>query len=448
MTLAQLPSINRLLNDSRLAGLPHALAKRAAREVVDEARAVLRAGGKVPEDLAAEAEARAHLLQVSQLRQVINATGIVIHTNLGRAPMAQEAVQAVVSVAEGYSNLEMKLDTGSRGGRLDGVIGHALALTGAEAALAVNNTAAAVMLALTALAQGKEVLVSRGELVEIGGSFRVPEIVSAGGAKLVEVGTTNRTRAADFERAIGPETAMILRVHPANFKQVGFTERASRAELVALGTKHGIPVIEDLGSGLLGGELSLAGTPMPGGLDENAHQVVADGVDLVMFSGDKLLGGPQAGIVVGKAEMVERLRRHPVYRAVRLDKMSLAALEVTLRMVREGREADIPVRAMLGRTAEACEAIGAEICAAVPGAELEADVGFSGGGALPGEGVPTTVVAIRGGDVEAWSAALRHGEPPVVARVSRGALVIDPRTLLPGDVERLIDKLNGVISTG
>ena len=238
MTLAQLPSINRLLNDSRLAGLPHALAKRAAREVVDEARAVLRAGGKVPEDLAAEAEARAHLLQVSQLRQVINATGIVIHTNLGRAPMAQEAVQAVVSVAEGYSNLEMKLDTGSRGGRLDGVIGHALALTGAEAALAVNNTAAAVMLALTALAQGKEVLVSRGELVEIGGSFRVPEIVSAGGAKLVEVGTTNRTRAADFERAIGPETAMILRVHPANFKQVGFTERASRAELVALGGRY------------------------------------------------------------------------------------------------------------------------------------------------------------------------------------------------------------------
>jgi len=448
MTLAQLPSINRLLNDTRLSALPHALAKRAAREVVAEARAVVLAGGAVPDDLVAQAEARARLLQVSALRRVINATGIVIHTNLGRAPMAPEAVDAVASVAGGYSNLEMKLDTGGRGGRLAGVVEHVIALTGAEAAMAVNNTAAAVMLALTALAKGKDVLVSRGELVEIGGSFRVPEIVSAGGARLVEVGTTNRTRASDFEQAIGPETAMILRVHPANFKQVGFTERASRAELVALGAKHGIPVIEDLGSGLLGGELSLAGTPMPGGLDEHAHRVVADGVDLVMFSGDKLLGGPQAGIIAGKSGMVETLRRHPVYRAVRLDKMAIVALEVTLRMVREGRELDIPVRAMLGRTAEECEALGAEICAAVPGAKLEQDVGYSGGGALPGEGVPTTVVAISGGDVEAWATALRQGEPPIVARVARGALVIDPRTLLPGDVERLIDKLNSVISTG
>ncbi len=448
MSLAQLPSINRLLNDSRLSALPHALAKRAAREVVDEARATLRAGGTVPEDLAAHAEARARLLQVSSLRRVINATGIVIHTNLGRAPMAPEAVEAVSAVAGGYCNLEMKLDSGERGGRLEGITEHAVVLTGAEAAIAVNNTAAAVMLALTALAKGQDVLVSRGELVEIGGSFRVPEIVSAGGARLVEVGTTNRTRAADFEQAITSQTAMILRVHPANFKQVGFTERASRSELVAIGAKHGIPVVEDLGSGLIGSALSLAGTPMPDGLDEHAHRVIDDGVDLVMFSGDKLLGGPQAGIIVGKADMVERLRCHPVYRAVRLDKMSLAALEVTLRMVREGREAEIPVRAMLGRTAAECESLGAEICDAIPGAKLESDVGFSGGGALPGEGVPTTVVAIRGGDVEAWASALRHGEPPIVARVARGALVIDPRTLLPGDVERLIDKLNGVISTG
>lgn len=446
MSLAQLPSINRLLSDERLEGIPRALAKRAAREVVDEARTVVRNGGPVPDDLAAAAADRARLLQVGSLRRVINATGIVIHTNLGRAPMAPEAVDAVASVAGGYSNLELVLETGGRGGRLSGVAEHSVALTGGEAALAVNNCAAAVMLALTALAQGKEVLVSRGELVEIGGSYRVPEIVSAGGAKLVEVGTTNRTRVADFERAITPNTAMILRVHPANFKQVGFTERASRADLVALGAERGIPVCEDLGSGLLGSEMSLGGLAMPGGLDDHVQRVVADGVDLVMYSGDKLIGGPQAGIIVGKKDWIDRLRAHPVYRAVRLDKMALVALETTLRMIREGRESSIPVRAMLARTPDECAAIGAKIVERVPGAVLEPDVGFSGGGALPGESVPTTVVAVRGGDVEAWAADLRRGEEPVVARVARDALIVDPRTLLPGDVERLIGLLNGVIS--
>ena len=289
-------------------------------------------------------------------------------------------------------------------------------------------------------------LVSRGELVEIGGSFRVPEIISAGGARLVEVGTTNRTRAADFEQAIGPDTAMILRVHPANFKQVGFTERAPRDELVALGRARGIPVVEDLGSGMLGGVLSLAGSPMPGGLDEHVDRAIADGMDLVTFSGDKLLGGPQSGLIVGRADLVAKLRRHPVYRAVRLDKMSLAALETTLRLIREGRDVDIPVRRMLAQTREECGELAAKLAAAIPGATVESDVGFSGGGALPGEGIPTAVVAIRGGDVEARAAALRHGDPPIVARVARDALVVDPRTLLPGDMERLIERLNGVIS--
>ena len=446
MSLAQLPSINRLLSDERLEGFPHELAKRAAREVVDEARTVVRSGGSMPDDLAGAAANRAHLLQLGALRRVINATGIVIHTNLGRAPMAPEVVEAVASVAGGYSNLELLLDSGGRGGRLDGVVDHTLALTGGEAAIAVNNCAAAVMLGLTALAQGKEVLVSRGELVEIGGSYRVPEIVSAGGAKLVEVGTTNRTRAADFERAITADTAMILRVHPANFKQIGFTERAARTELVAVGAKHGIPVCEDLGSGLLGEALTLGGEPMPGGMEDHVRQVVADGVDLVMYSGDKLIGGPQAGIIVGKDQWVQRLRKHPVYRAVRLDKMGLAALESTLRMIREGRELDIPVRAMLARTPQQCAELAQPIVDRVPGASLEDDVGFSGGGALPGESVPTTVVAIRGGDVEGWATQLRRGREPVVARVARDALIIDPRTLLPGDVERLIGLLNGVIS--
>jgi L-seryl-tRNA(Ser) seleniumtransferase len=446
MNLSSLPSITKLLNDSRLASLPHALAKRAAREVVEEARAAVRSGGSVPDDLAAHAEARARLLQVGTLRRVINATGVVIHTNLGRAPLAAEAVEAVVQVAGGYSNLEMVLESGGRGGRLAGVIEHTLALTGAEAAVAVNNNAAAVMLALTALAQGREVLVSRGELVEIGGSFRVPDIVSAGGAHLVEVGTTNRTRSADFERAITAQTAMILRVHPANFKQVGFTERADRTELVALAEEHGIPFVEDLGSGLVGEQIQLAGTPMPGGLDEHVATVISDGAHLVTFSGDKLLGGPQAGLVAGRADLVEKLRCHPMYRAMRLDKMSLAALEATLRMIREGREGEIPVREMLARTPADCRVIGQKIADALPGATLEEDVGFSGGGALPGEAVPTTVVAVRGGDVEAWAASLRRGTPAIVARVARDALILDPRTLLPGDAERLIDSVGSVIS--
>jgi L-seryl-tRNA(Ser) seleniumtransferase len=288
--------------------------------------------------------------------------------------------------------------------------------------------------------------VSRGELVEIGGSFRVPEIVEAGGANLVEVGTTNRTRTEDFANAITDRTALILRVHPANFKQIGFIERAPRDELVALGRERGVLVVEDLGSGLLGAPMLLAGQPMPADSDEPVDAVVRSGIDLVCFSGDKLLGGPQAGIVVGRADLVEKLRRHPMYRAMRLDKMGLAALEATLRIIREGREDDIPVRSMLARTVEDCRVIGEQIAAAIPGASLEEDVGFSGGGALPGTGLPTTVVAIRGGDVEAWSAELRRGDPPVVARVARDALIVDPRTLLPGDVERLIDCVNGVIS--
>ncbi|MAY80872.1 MAG: L-seryl-tRNA(Sec) selenium transferase [Deltaproteobacteria bacterium] len=445
MSLSQLPSMTKLLKDPRLAALPHALAKRAAKQVVDEARTIVLGGGPLPDDLPGRAADRAALLQVGALRRVINATGIVIHTNLGRAPMAQEVVDAVGAVAGGYANLEMVLSTGGRGGRLAGVIEHTLALTGAEAAIAVNNNAAAVMICLTALASGKDVLVSRGELVEIGGSFRVPEIVAAGGARLVEVGTTNRTRTADFANAITDQTALILRVHPANFKQIGFIERAPREELVALGRERNIPVVEDLGSGLLGSPMSLAGEPMPSDSDEPVDSVVRSGMDLVCFSGDKLLGGPQSGIVVGRADLVSKLRKHPMYRAMRLDKMSLVALETTLRMIREGRESDIPVRSMMARTVEDCRVIGEQIAARVPGATLEEDVGFSGGGALPGTGLRTTVVAIRGGDIEAWAAQLRRGETPVVARVARDALIVDPRTLLPGDVDRLIDCLNGVI---
>jgi L-seryl-tRNA(Ser) seleniumtransferase len=445
MSLSDLPSISSLIADPRMAVLPHALAVRAARLAVDEARAIVLAGGTLPEDLPGRALDRAELLRRGALRRVINATGIVIHTNLGRAPMAAEAVDAAADVARGFANLEMTLDDGKRGGRLSGVVEHAIALSGAEAAIAVNNNAAAVLMVLTALAQGREVLVSRGELVEIGGSFRVPDIVSAGGARLVEVGTTNRTRVADFAAAITDRTALILRVHPSNFKLVGFTERPDREALVALGLERGIPVVEDLGSGLLGPGLTVAGHAGDPAADDHVARAVAAGLDLVCFSADKLLGGPQAGVIVGRAEAVERLRSHPIYRAMRLDKMTLAALETTLRMIREGRADEIPVRAMLAKTPAECRAVAERIAAGIPGAQVEDDVGYSGGGALPGEALPTVVVVLRGGNPDARSAALRGGDPPIVARVARDAVVIDPRTLLPGDEEQVMEALNRLI---
>jgi L-seryl-tRNA(Ser) seleniumtransferase len=445
MSLTALPSISSLIADPRLAELPHALRVRAARLVVDEARAVVLAGGSLPEDMAGRAAERAALLRRGALRRVINATGIVIHTNLGRAPMAEEAVAAAADVARGYANLEMTLDDGRRGGRLSGMAEHAIALSGAEAALGVNNNAAAVMMALTALAHGREVLVSRGELVEIGGSFRVPDIVSAGGAKLVEVGTTNRTRVSDYAAAITERTALILRVHPSNFKQVGFTQRPERSELVELGAERGIQVVEDLGSGLMGPALQVAGHSSDPAAEDSVARAVAAGVDLVCFSCDKLLGGPQAGVVVGRSGSVAALRDHPIYRAMRLDKMTLAALETTLRMIREGRADEIPVRAMLARTPAECGEIARRIAGAVEGAEVEEDVSYSGGGALPGEALPTAVVVLRGGDLEARSAALRQLEPPIVVRVARDALVVDPRTLLPGDEEQVKEALNHLI---
>jgi L-seryl-tRNA(Ser) seleniumtransferase len=445
MPLRDLPSISSLLVDERLAGLPHALAVRVVRLVVGEARASVLAGKAMPSDLVAQAVLRAAQLRCGHLRPVINATGIVIHTNLGRSPMAAEAVKAAADVARGYANLEMVLADGKRGGRLSGVIEHAIALTGAEAAVAVNNNAAAVMLALTALANGREVLVSRGELVEIGGSFRVPDIVSAGGAKLVEVGTTNRTHIADYAAAITENTALILRVHQSNFKQIGFCTRPNREELVALGRERGVVVVEDLGSGLLGPRMDIVADKRLF-VDDDVSAAIAAGVDLVCFSGDKLLGGPQAGLALGKTGPVQALRDHPVYRAVRLDKMSLAALEATLRLIREGRTAEIPVRMMLGRSAEDCREVAERIAGEVSGARVEADVGYSGGGALPGEALDTTVVAIPSADPQAFSARLRNGDPPIVVRVARGCVIVDPRTLLPGDEKRVMEALKRTVN--
>jgi len=438
---ARLPAITSLLADPRLADLPHALAVEAARATVEAARQSIRQGEPVEDDLVAVAAARAHEIVRPRLRRVINATGIVLHTNLGRAPLAPAAVAAVTDAARGYSNLEMHLDTGARGGRLDGVRDHVRALTGAEDALVVNNCAAAVLLALTALARDREVVVSRGELVEIGGSFRVPDVVSAGGARLVEVGTTNRTRAADFGAAVTDQTAVLLRVHPSNFRVQGFTERPDRAALVELARERGVLLVEDLGSGLLG--------EPPVDAPDLAHEALdaalRAGVDLVCCSGDKLLGGPQAGILAGRADVVARLRRHPLYRALRCDKLVLAALEATLAMYRAGRADAVPARQMLARDPSALLRAAHRLAARVPGARVETDETFSGGGALPAFSLPARVVTLTGGDPNARALRLRQGTPPIVARVARDRLILDPRTLLPGDEDAVVEALTALL---
>lgn len=444
MRFKDLPSVSRLLLDPRLAGLSHDLAVRVAREVIEDARQRIRAGEAVL-PLAEAAAQRAEALSQPRLVPVINATGIVLHTNLGRAPMSLEAAAAAAAVAGGYSNLEMQLSTGKRGGRLEGIAAPLCELTGAEAAIGVNNNAAAVLLALTALARGKEVIVSRGELVEIGGSFRVPDVISDGGARLVEVGATNRTRLSDYADAITENTAVLLRVHASNFRMVGFTERPDRAALCALARERGVLVVDDLGSGLLHSAPAMERSVAELEAEELVSNAVADGVDAVCFSGDKLLGGPQAGMIVGRSAVIQKMRRHPLYRALRLDKMVLAALEATLLLYRQGRQNEaIPARRMLAMTAAQCRVEAERIAAELPGARVEADTSYSGGGALPAQGLPTVVVTVPVKRPAAFCAALRHGSPSIVARVARDALILDPRTLLPGDAEVLIDAIRAL----
>ncbi|MDG1483524.1 MAG: L-seryl-tRNA(Sec) selenium transferase [Myxococcota bacterium] len=441
MRFKDLPSVSRLLQDPRLAGLSHDLAVRVAREVIEDARQRIRAGEAVS-PLADAAAQRAEALCRPRLVPVINATGIVLHTNLGRAPMSPEAAAAAAAVAGGYSSLEMHLSTGKRGGRLEGIAAPLCELTGAEAAIGVNNNAAGVLLALTALARGKEVIVSRGELVEIGGSFRVPDVISDGGARLVEVGATNRTRLSDYADAITENTAVLLRVHASNFRMIGFTERPDRAALCALARERGVLVVDDLGSGLLHSAPAMERSVVELEAEELVSNAIADGVDAVCFSGDKLLGGPQAGMIVGRSPVIQKMRRHPLYRALRLDKMVLAALEATLLLYRQGRQNEaIPARRMLAMTAAQCREAADRIAAEIPGSRVEADTSYSGGGALPAQGLPTFVVAVPVKRPDAFCAALRQGSPSIVARVARDTLILDPRTLLPGDAEVLIDAI-------
>jgi L-seryl-tRNA(Ser) seleniumtransferase len=406
--LRDLPSVDELAR-----GVDHPLAIAAARSVLERAREEIRAGAE-PGDLGERLHAELRALRTPSLRRVLNATGVVLHTNLGRAPLAEAAIAQVVETARGYSNLELDLHSGTRGSRQDHVAPLLRRLTGAESALVVNNNAAALLLALAALAEGREVIVSRGELLEIGDGFRIPDVLARSGARLVEVGTTNRTRAQDYEQAIGPETALLLRVHQSNFRVVGFAEQPRVSELAAVAKRHGLPLLDDLGSGAL--------LPMPG------EPTIADSpADLVCFSGDKLLGGPQAGIVVGRTELVERLRRHPLQRALRADKLTLAALEGTLRTYLD--EGDIPVlRALAGDARPRAERL-----ASLVGGVVEETVGRVGGGALPQLELPSFAVALD----ESLAAPLRATNPPVLGIVRDGKLLLDCLALRDDEIDEV-----------
>jgi L-seryl-tRNA(Ser) seleniumtransferase len=419
--LRDLPSVDEL---ARGAGDP--LAVDAARAVLARARERI-ASGLAPGDLETELRTELAAMRAPSLRRVLNATGVVVHTNLGRAPLAEEALARVVEAARGYSNLELDLREGVRGSRQDHLAAILRRLTGAEAALVVSNNAGAVLLALAALAEGREVVVSRGELIEIGDGFRIPDVLARSGARLVEVGTTNRTRAADYERAIGEETALLLRVHQSNFRVVGFTEQPRLKELAALARGHGLPLVDDLGSGALLPSNSL----LLGDREPTAQESLRAGADLVCFSGDKLLGGPQAGIVVGRADLVERLRRHPLQRALRIDKLSLAALEGTLLLYLDAPER-IPVLRTLAQDADTVRAR-AERLAAATGGTVESTVGRVGGGALPLAELPSFACSVE----EALAAPLRAGEPPVVGIVRDGRLLLDCLTLTDAEAEEV-----------
>ena len=428
-----LPAVGRLVNEPGYARLrprfPQPLLVAAIREQLEAERAGAVA---TDEERLARVEERLRDWIAPSLRRVINASGVVLHTNLGRAPLARSAASAVGRVAEGYANLEFDLARGRRGERAAHVAPLLRRLTGAPAALAVNNNAAAVLLMLTALAKGREVIVSRGEQVEIGGSFRMPDVMRLSGARMVEVGTTNRTRAADYEAALTQRTAAILRVHTSNFRVTGFTESPSLAELAAVAHGRGLLLLDDLGSGSLFG---IAGEPSVVESLEHA--------DVVAFSGDKLLGGPQAGILLGSAELVAKLAKHPLARALRIDKLSLAALEATLREWLLGQAAtEVPVERMLTATAVELRRRAAWWVVKLGDREIAATLleseSAAGGGSLPGHGLPTTLVALPG-PASRLLRALREGDPPVLARIEADHCCLDPRTVLPGEDERLFE---------
>jgi L-seryl-tRNA(Ser) seleniumtransferase len=456
----RIPSVDQLLQRPEVRALGDAHGRDAVlrhlRAALDELRETAAAGDAaavharldaLPVELARRLEAAA----APSLVGVINATGVVVHTNLGRAPLSRAAAERVAAIASSYSNLEFDLEDGARGQREIHAEGRIRRLLGSEASVVVNNNAAAVMLAVNTLADGGEVLVSRGELVEIGGSFRIPDVLRKGGARLREVGTTNRTRLSDYEAVLSRETAMILKVHPSNFRLVGFTEAPDLAALAQLARAADVPLVEDLGSGYL--------TTLPGALagEASVGASLRAGVDLVTFSGDKLLGGPQAGLIVGRRDLCDELRTNPLYRALRVDKLTLAALDAVLGEHEAGRALEsVPVLRMLAAGADEIRAraatLAAALRAAVGGVQADVVAGESavGGGAAPTVGVPTWLVAVshRAWSAERLASALRAARPPVVARVADARLLLDLRTVRAGEEPALRAALVGVLGGG
>ncbi len=440
-----LPSVDLVLAQEPIQELvqeySHDAVVRLIRHQIAERRATLSEDDGAP-TLDAVVEAVTHVAQQSWHawpRPVINATGVVLHTNLGRAPLSADAVEAMIVAAQGYTDLELDLESGERGSRQAYVASLLCQLTGAEAALVVNNNASAIALSLAAVAESKEVIVSRGEAVEIGGGFRIPDVLSQSGARLVAVGTTNRTYVSDYESAISDEIGALLKVHASNFRVVGFTHAPAITDLVELGAKHGVPVLNDLGSGCLleTSEFGLAHEP-------TVQESVAAGCDLLFFSGDKLLGGPQAGIVVGKKELVSRLEHHPLARAVRIDKLGLAALTATLiHYLKEEATSAIPIWRMIASSSNELKRRATRWKRAIgSNSSLMQGESAIGGGSLPDETLPTWLVTMSAanatGGTEALASRLRQSDPPVMARIQDDLVVLDPRTVLPEEERALV----------
>ncbi len=449
--LSRFPSVDKVLSEGRVRELckafPRELVVNLIRRKLADARREAMRGGPIPsvEEVASWVEAKANELGSLTLRRVINATGVILHTNLGRAPLSREAIKAMEEASLGYCNLEFDLETGKRGSRQVHVEELLCQLTGAEAALVVNNNASGVLLALTALAKRKEVIVSRGQAVEIGGGFRIPEVMRQSGAKLVEVGTTNCTYLRDYEEAISPRTAALLRVHASNFRIIGFTHAVSLEELVELGRRYNLLVLDDLGSGCLIDTTRFGLDPEP-----RIQDSIAAGADLVFSSGDKLLGGPQAGLILGRRELIEKLRRHPLARAVRIDKVRLAGLAATLLHYLKGEALEkIPVLRMIAAPLEEIERRARRWAQAIgEAAEVISGESVVGGGSLPGSSLPTKLVSIRAGDkAHRLAQKLRRNRPPIIGRVEKGSLVLDPRTVLPEEDDILIEAVRRALST-
>ena len=449
--LRKIPKVDELLRLPALAEVIAAFGDRAVVEAIRAELDVLRQGiltGKIctlPEtaDLCCRIGKRAKGDALPSFRRVINGTGIILHTNLGRACLSEKAAMAVYEASKAYSNLEYDLETGNRGSRYSHVEGILCRLTGAESALVVNNNAAAVLLTLSALTQGGQVIVSRGELVEIGGSFRIPEIMESCGAQLKEVGATNKTHLRDYENAITEQTKALMKVHTSNYRIIGFSETPVLPDLVELGHHHNLPVIEDLGSGCL---LNLN---QFGIHDEPSVQdSIRAGVDVVSFSGDKLLGGPQAGIILGKKKYLDILKKHPLNRAMRVDKMTLAALEATLKSYETDMLEEIPVIGMLAATADALHAKAERLAALLRKAGIETEIipteGRVGGGSVPNHALPSYAVAF-GGNVNALEEKLRSGLQPIIGRIHEGKFLLDVRTLFEEDFPTVVEALKEAV---